>query len=295
MSRIIRCGLTQTHHDVDGNEPLEKHKQSAIDKHLKLIEEAAAKDVKILCFQEIFNGPYFCSEQDTRWYDMAEPVPEGPTIKLMQEQAKKHKMVLVVPVYEEAVTGVYFNTAAVIDADGTYLGKYRKTHIPHVNAKDGYGFFEKFYFKPGVNNPKWPVFETAYAKIGIFICYDRHFPECARMLGLKGAEILFNPSATVAGTSEYLWKLEQPAQAVANGLFIGANNRIGLEAPWNMGEFYGQSYFVDPKGQMVAEGTRDKEGVVIGDLDLDLIKEIRNKWQFYRDRRPSEYTIDDVE
>lgn len=295
MSRIIRCGLTQTHHDVDGNEPLEKHKQSAIDKHLKLIEEAAAKDVKILCFQEIFNGPYFCSEQDTRWYDMAEPVPEGPTIKLMQEQAKKHKMVLVVPVYEEAVTGVYFNTAAVIDADGTYLGKYRKTHIPHVNAKDGYGFFEKFYFKPGVNNPKWPVFETAYAKIGIFICYDRHFPECARMLGLKGAEILFNPSATVAGTSEYLWKLEQPAQAVANGLFIGANNRIGLEAPWNMGEFYGQSYFVDPKGQMVAEGTRDEEGVVIGDLDLDLIKEIRNKWQFYRDRRPSEYTIDDVE
>ncbi len=295
MSRIIRCGLTQTHHDVDGNEPLEKHKKSAIDKHLKLIEEAAAKDVKILCFQEIFNGPYFCSEQDTRWYDMAEPVPEGPTIKLMQEQAKKHKMVLVVPVYEEALTGVYFNTAAVIDADGTYLGKYRKTHIPHVNAKDGYGFFEKFYFKPGVNNPKWPVFETAYAKIGIFICYDRHFPECARMLGLKGAEILFNPSATVAGTSEYLWKLEQPAQAVANGLFIGANNRIGLEAPWNMGEFYGQSYFVDPKGQMVAEGTRDKEGVVIGDLDLDLIKEIRNKWQFYRDRRPSEYTIDDVE
>ncbi len=295
MSRIIRCGLTQTHHDVDGNEPLEKHKQSAIDKHLKLIEEAAAKDVKILCFQEIFNGPYFCSEQDPRWYDMAEPVPEGPTIKLMQEQAKKHKMVLVVPVYEEAVTGVYFNTAAVIDADGTYLGKYRKTHIPHVNTKDGYGFFEKFYFKPGVNNPKWPVFETAYAKIGIFICYDRHFPECARMLGLKGAEILFNPSATVAGTSEYLWKLEQPAQAVANGLFIGANNRIGLEAPWNMGEFYGQSYFVDPKGQMVAEGTRDEEGVVIGDLDLDLIKEIRNKWQFYRDRRPSEYTIDDVE
>ncbi|MDW7670620.1 MAG: nitrilase-related carbon-nitrogen hydrolase [Bacillota bacterium] len=295
MSRIIRCGLTQTHHDVDGSEPLEKHKQSAIDKHLKLIEEAAAKDVKILCFQEIFNGPYFCAEQETKWYGMAEPVPDGPTVKLMQEQAKKHNMVLLVPVYEEAITGVYFNTTAVIDADGTYLGKYRKTHIPHVGTKDGYGFFEKFYFKPGVNNPKWPVFETAYAKIGIFICYDRHFPECARMLGLKGAEILFNPSATVAGTSEYLWKLEQPAQAVANGLFIGANNRLGFEAPWNMGEFYGQSYFVDPKGQIVAEGTRDEEGVIIGDLDLDMIKEIRNKWQFYRDRRPSEYTIDDVE
>ncbi len=295
MSKIVRCALSQTHHDVDGNEPVEKHYQSAIDKHLKLIEEAAEKGVKILCFQEIFTGPYFCSEQNPKWYALAEKVPGGPTITLMQEQAKKYKMVLVVPIYEEAITGVYFNTAAVIDADGTYLGKYRKTHIPQVAVKDGYGFWEKFYFKPGINEPDWPVFETAYAKIGIFICYDRHFPECARMLGLRGAEILFNPSATVAGTSEYLWKLEQPAQAVANGLFIGANNRIGFESPWNMGEFYGQSYFVDPYGKFTAEGARDEEGLVIGDLDLDLIKEVRDKWQFYRDRRPSQYTVDDVE
>ncbi len=293
MSRIIRCGLTQTHHDVNGNEPVKKHREAAIKKHLELIEEAAKKDVKILCFQEVFNGPYFCAEQEKKWYDLAEPVPDGPTVKLMQEQAKKHKMVLIVPLYEEAITGVYFNTAAVIDADGEYLGKYRKTHIPHVGTKDGYGFWEKFYFKPG--NSEWPIFETAYAKIGIYICYDRHFPECARMLGLQGAEILFNPSATVAGTSEYLWKLEQPAQAVANVLYIGANNRVGYEPPWNMGEFYGQSYFCNPKGQLIAEGSRDKDELVIGDLDLDMIKEIRNNWQFYRDRRPEMYFVDEVE
>ncbi len=295
MSKVVRCALTQTHHDVHGDEPIAKHKESAIKKHIKLIEEAAEKGVQIICFQEIFDGPYFCSEQNTKWYDSAEPIPEGPTVKLMQEQAKKHKMVIVLPIYEKAMTGVYFNTTAIIDADGTYLGKYRKTHIPHVGVTEHHGFWEKFYFKPGVNEPKWPVFETAYAKIGVYICYDRHFPECARMLGLRGAEILFNPSATVAGTSEYLWKLEQPAQAVANGVFVGANNRIGYEEPWNMGEFYGQSYFVDPKGSFVAEGKRDEEGLVIGDLDLDMIKETRDKWQFYRDRRPDEYTIKDVE
>lgn len=293
MSRIVRCGLTQTHHDVDGNEPVQKHKDAAIEKHLKLIGEAAQKEVKILCFQELFFGPYFCAEQVKKWYEAAEPIPDGPTVKLMQEQAKKYGMVLVVPIYEEAITGVYFNTAAVIDADGTYLGKYRKTHIPHVGTVNPYGFWEKYYFKPG--NSDWPVFETAYAKVGVYICYDRHFPECARMLGLKGAEILFNPSATTAGTSEYLWKLEQPAQAVANVLFVGANNRVGMESPWNMGEFYGQSYFCNPKGQIIAEGSRDKDELVVADLDLDMIKEIRNNWQFYRDRRPEMYYVDDVD
>jgi N-carbamoylputrescine amidase len=277
---------------VDGNEPVEKHKASAIEKHLKLIEEAAKKEVKILCFQELFYGPYFCAEQIVKWYAAAEPVPDGPTVKLMQGIAKKHHMVLVVPVYEEAITGVYFNTTAVIDADGAYLGKYRKTHIPHVGAKDGWGFWEKFYFKPG--NSDWPVFETAYAKVGVYTCYDRHFPECARMLGLKGAELLFNPSATTAGVSEYLWKLEQPAQAVANVLFVGATNRVGYEPPWNMGEFYGNSYFCNPRGEIVACGSRDEDELVVADLDFDMIKEVRNVWQFYRDRRPDMYTVKDV-
>ena len=189
-------------------------------------------------------------------------------------------MVIVVPIYEEEQAGVYYNTAAVIDADGKYLGKYRKTHIPHCKP----GFWEKFYFRPG--NLGYPVFETAYAKVGVYICYDRHFPEGARALGLNGAEIVFNPSATVAGLSEYLWKLEQPAHAVANGYFVGAINRVGNEAPWNIGEFYGQSYFCDPRGKIVAEGPRDKDAVVVADLDLDLIDEVRSVWQFYRDRRP---------
>ena len=193
-------------------------------------------------------------------------------------------MVLVVPMYEEDedTTGIYYNTAAVIDADGSYLGKYRKTHIPQVK-----GFWEKFFFKPG--NLGYPVFNTAYAKVGVYICYDRHFPEGARALGLGGAEIVFNPSATVAGLSEYLWKLEQPAHAVANGYFVGAVNRVGVEAPWNIGEFYGQSYFCDPRGQLVAVASRDKDELVVADLDLGMIQQVRNTWQFYRDRRPETY------
>ena len=239
--------------------------------------------MKILCLQELFYGPYFCAEQETRWYHLTERVPDGPTITLMRKLAKKHGMVIVAPVYEEEQPGIYYNTAAVIDADGTYLGKYRKTHIPHCKP----GFWEKFYFRPG--NLGYPVFETAFAKIGVYICYDRHFPEGARALGLNGAEIVFNPSATVAGLSEYLWKLEQPAHAVANGYFVGAINRVGTEAPWNIGEFYGSSYFCDPRGRILAEAPRDKDAVVVADLDLDMIEDVRSVWQFYRDRRPDAY------
>jgi beta-ureidopropionase len=171
----------------------------------------------------------------------------------------------------------------VIDAGGTYLGKFRKMHIPHCPP----GFWEKFYFRPG--NLGYPVFETRVGKVGVYICYDRHFPEGARCLGLNGAEIVFNPSATVAGLSEYLWKLEQPAHAVANGYFVGAINRPGFEEPWRIGEFYGQSYFCDPRGQMLAVGGRDCDDIVIADLNLDLIREVRNTWQFFRDRRPETY------
>jgi len=283
MARIIKCGLIQTKCDLAGDQPLDKIKQSMIDKNLKLVEEAGKKDVKILCLQEIFFGPYFPAEQETKWYDLTEKIPEGPTLKLMQEQAKKYGMVMVVPVYEEEITGVYYNTAAIFDADGTYLGKYRKNHIPHTAP----GFWEKFYFKPG--NLGYPVFETAYADVGVYICYDRHFPEGARILGLNGAEIIFNPSATVAGLSEYLWKLEQPAHAVANGYFVGAINRVGHEQPWDIGEFYGSSYFCDPRGQIVVEASRDRDELVVADLDFDVIREVRNVWQFYRDRRPETY------
>lgn len=289
MSRIVRVALIQAKHEVHGDEPVQKHKEAAIEKHLRLIKEAADENAQIVCLQEIFYGPYFCAEQNTKWYDSTEPIPDGPTTRLMREQAKKYGLVLIVPMYEMDITGVYYNTTAVIDAGGEYLGKFRKIHIPHVQAGASpyTGFWEKYYFKPG--NLGHPVFQTAFAKIGVYICYDRHFPEGPRILGLNGAEIAFNPSATVAGLSEYLWKLEQPAHAVANVYFVGAVNRVGTEAPWDLGHFYGSSYLCDPKGQMIAQGSRDMDDVVVGDLDLEMIREVRNTWQFYRDRRPECY------
>ncbi|MBK9529683.1 MAG: acyltransferase [Acidobacteria bacterium] len=283
MARIVKGGLIQAHNQEPADSPIETIKKVNLDHQLKFVEQAAEQGVQVLCFQEIFTTPYFCAEQTTRWYEAVERIPDGPTVQLMQEVAKQYGMVLVVPIYEEEQTGIYYNSAAVIDADGKYLGKYRKTHIPHVAP----GFWEKFYFRPG--NLGYPVFDTAVGKVGVYICYDRHFPEGARCLGLNGAEIIFNPSATVAGLSEYLWKLEQPAHAVANGYFVGAINRVGIEAPWNIGEFYGQSYFCDPRGQMLAVGTRDQDELIVADLDMDMIREVRNTWQFFRDRRPDAY------
>jgi N-carbamoylputrescine amidase len=283
MPRRVRCGLIQARNVLGPEAGLPAIKKAMIDKHVKLIAEAARKKVQILCLQELFYGPYFCAEQETRWYHLTEPVPDGPTVARMQKLARRYEMAMIVPVYEEEQAGVYYNTAAVIDADGRYLGKYRKTHIPHCKP----GFWEKFYFRPG--NLGYPVFETAFAKVGVYICYDRHFPEGARALGLNGAEIVFNPSATVAGLSEYLWKLEQPAAAVANGYFVGAINRVGIESPWKIGEFYGQSYFCDPRGRIIAEAPRDKDALVVSDLDLDMIEEVRSVWAFFRDRRPDQY------
>jgi N-carbamoylputrescine amidase len=283
MARIVRGGLIQASSAAPADSPLDKIKSAMIDKHLALIEQAAGKGVQVLCLQEIFYGPYFCAEEQVKWYNTAERIPDGPTVKLLREVARKHGMVIIVPIYEEDMTGVFYNTAAVISETGEYLGKYRKTHIPHCHP----GFWEKFYFKPG--NLGYPVFETTFGRIGVYICYDRHFPEGARALGLNGAEIVFNPSATVAGLSEYLWKLEQPAHAVANQYYVGAINRVGTEKPWNIGEFYGTSYFCNPRGKILVEGSRDKDEVIVADLDLDMIREVRNVWQFFRDRRPELY------
>jgi len=282
MSRNVTVGLIQASDAAnDGDLPVAEIQKQALDKHVTLIEDAAKQGVQILGLQEIFNGPYFCPSQDPKWYDAAEPIP-GPTTEVMQELAKKHEMVMVVPLYEREQAGVYYNSAAVIDADGSYLGKYRKQHIPHTS-----GFWEKYFFKPG--NLGYPVFQTRYGCIGVYICYDRHFPEGARLLGLAGAEIVFNPSATVAGLSQYLWKLEQPAHAVANGYFLAASNRVGVEKPWNLGKFYGTSYIVDPRGSFLATGSEDEDEVVVANCDLDMIEEVRRVWQFYRDRRPETY------
>ncbi|HJS19327.1 MAG TPA: nitrilase-related carbon-nitrogen hydrolase [Anaerolineales bacterium] len=283
MERTVRAALIQAKLCERSDAPIERIKQAMIDKHVALIADAAGRGAQVVCLQELFYGPYFPAEQQTRWYALTERVPDGPTTRLMQDLARKHHQVLVVPIYEEDLTGIYYNTAAVIDSDGSYLGKFRKIHIPHCNP----GFWEKFYFRPG--NLGYPVFDTQVGRVGVYICYDRHFPEGWRELGLNGAELVFNPSATVAGLSEYLWKLEQPAAACNNIYFVGAINRPGTEEPWNIGEFYGGSYFVNPRGQVVAEGPRSEDAVVVADLDLNLIREVRNVWQFYRDRRPETY------
>jgi len=286
MSKV-KCGLIQMALKGDGSMQPDEIRERMIEAHIPYIEDAGKQGVQILCFQEVFTQPYFCPSQDRKWYAAAEKIPDGPTTQLMMEYAKKYNMVIVVPIYEEHMTGVYYNTAAVIDADGKYLGKYRKTHIPQVDP----GFYEKFFFKPG--DLGYPVFETAYLKLGVYICYDRHFPEGWRALALNGAEYIVNPSATVAGLSKYLWELEQPASAAANGVFIGAINRIGTEEPWastmNMGEFYGSSYIVNPRGAIEAQASYGDDELLVHEIDLDMVREVRDTWQFFRDRRPDLY------
>jgi len=283
MARKIKSGLIQMSVPLsEGEGSIAEIKEAMIQKHIPFIENAGSQNVQILCLQEIFNGPYFCPGQNNEWYKSAEPIP-GKTTALMQELAKKYNMVIIVPIYEQEMPGILYNTAVVIDADGTIIGKYRKNHIPHVAP----GFYEKYFFKPG--NLGYPVFQTKYAKVGVYICYDRHFPEGARELGLNGVEIVYNPSATVAGLSQYLWKLEQPAHAAANGYFMGCINRVGVEKPWNIGKFYGSSYFVDPRGQIFSQASEDKDELLVAEFDLDLIDEVRSVWQFYRDRRPETY------
>ena len=282
MTDSLNAGLIQCQNPInDETRPVAEIQAAMFEKHLPLIEDAGKAGVQVLCLQELFNAPYFCPSQDGRWYDAAEPIP-GPTTEALMPIAKKHGMVIVVPIYERAQAGVYYNTAAVLDADGTLLGKYRKNHLPQTA-----GFWEKYFFKPG--NLGYPVFQTPHATIGVYLCYDRHFPEGARLLGLAGAEVVFNPSATVAGLSQYLWKLEQPAHAVANGYFMGCINRVGEEPPWSIGRFYGNSYFVDPRGTLLAEASEDKDELVTAELNLDMIEEVRRVWQFYRDRRPETY------
>ncbi|MFB8227724.1 nitrilase-related carbon-nitrogen hydrolase [Cellulosimicrobium sp. NPDC055967] len=269
----VRAALTQVRWTGD--------KESMIDAHEKHLRDAADQGARLVCFQELFYGPYFCQVQDAAYYAYAESVP-GPTVERFSALAAELGTVVVLPVYEEEQPGVLYNTAAVIDADGRYLGKYRKTHIPHVR-----GFWEKFYFRPG--NLGYPVFDTAVGRVGVYICYDRHFPEGWRALGLNGAEIVLNPSATSRGLSNYLWKLEQPAAAVANEYYVGASNRVGVE---DLGDddFYGTSYFVDPEGAFVGDPADDhEEELVVRDLDLDLLRVVRDRWQFYRDRRPDAY------
>jgi beta-ureidopropionase len=274
---VIRAAITQVAWTGD--------EESMVVKHEELTRRAAADGAQVIAFQELFHGPYFGIVTDPRYYEYAQSVP-GPLTERFSALAAELGVVLILPVYEEDMPGVYYNTAAVIDADGRYLGKYRKNHIPNVDR-----FWEKFYFKPG--NLGYPVFDTAVGRVGVYICYDRHFPEGWREFGLAGAELVFNPSATKPGLSNRLWELEQPAAAANNQYFVAANNRIGTETA-EFGEdavtFYGSSYFVDPRGNYVgAVASQDTEEIVLRDLDLSLVRAARNDWQFYRDRRPESY------
>ncbi|MBZ0292601.1 MAG: acyltransferase [Anaerolineae bacterium] len=274
MARTVRAALIQSTWTGD--------KDSMIEKHVEYAKKAADQGAQVMCFQELFYGPYFCQVQRPEFFAYTEAIPDGPTTEKMQKLAQELNMVLVVPMYEQDGVGVYYNTAAVIDSDGTYKGKYRKTHIPQLP-----GFWEKFYFRPG--NLGYPVFDTAVGKIGVYICHDRHFPEGARALGLNGAEIVFIPSATSRGLSQHLWRIEQTSHAIFNTYFVGTINRVGIEE-YGDDDFYGESYFCDPKGQFVGEMASDRdEELIVRDLNLDMIQEVRDTWHFYFNRRPELY------
>ncbi|MCA9904697.1 MAG: acyltransferase [Anaerolineae bacterium] len=275
MTRVVRGALLQATWTGE--------KESMIEKHIEYARKAADQGAQVMCFQELFYGPYFCQVQKPEFFSYTELIPNGPTTEKMQKLAQELKMVLVVPMFEQDGVGVYYNTAAVIDSDGTYKGKYRKTHIPQVP-----GFWEKYYFRPG--NLGYPVFETAVGKVGVYICHDRHFPEGARILGLNGAEIVFIPSATSRGLSQHLWRIEQTAHAIFNTYFVGTINRVGIEE-YGEDDFYGESYFCDPRGQFIGDvGSAHDEELIVRDMDLDVIQEVRNTWHFYFNRRPELYT-----
>jgi beta-ureidopropionase len=274
MSEVIRAALVQTEWTGD--------RDSMVAKNIDYAHDAANQGAQVICFQEIFNAPYFCNKQENQYFDTAEAIPDGPTVQSMIKVAKETGMVVLVPIFERVDEGTFYNTTAFINPDGEFLGIYRKTHIPQVE-----GFWEKFYFRPG--NTGYPVFDTAVGRIAAYICYDRHFPEGWRALGLNGARIVFNPSATTRGHSKHLWQVEQPAAAVANEYFVGAINRIGSE-DLDGTDYYGTSYFANPRGEIIGNVASDTEDeVVVRDLDMSLIEQVRRHWAFYRDRRPETY------
>ena len=270
-SRIVRCALIQTGGMMSPAD--------IIQRQVALVKEAAKKGAQVICLQELATGPYFCQVEQREWFNLAEPVPSGDSTQLMMSLAKELEVVIVLPLYEND-RGDFYNTAVIIDADGTYVGKYRKIHIPQAD-----NFYEKYYFKPG--NTGYPVFQTKFGRIGVYICYDRRFPEGARALGINGAEIVFIPSAT-SGTSIRTWHVEQRAHAIANRYFVGTLNRVGKE-DIGPNEFYGQSYFCDPDGVVLAQGSAESEDIVLADLDFSTLQDARLNLNVWRDRRPETY------
>lgn len=258
--------------------PASARREENHDRAEALLERAAGQGAEVACLQEIFATWFFPQTLDPAHQELAEPI-DGPTVRRMRAVARALRLWVVVPFYERALPGELYNAAVLVDSAGAVVGHYRKHHLPMSSH-----FQEKFYFRPG--NLGYPVFDSPYGRIGLMICYDRHFPEAARALGLNGAEVVFVPTATTRrGFSRSVWEAELQGHAIANGYFVGGVNRVGREAD---SEYYGRSLFVDPIGRILAQAG-DQEEVLVADLDLAVLAEVRRAWPFFRDRRPDSY------
>jgi N-carbamoylputrescine amidase len=280
MADSVRVGLVQL--------TAEDTPAANVRKTLPRIEEAAAKGAKIIGLQEMFTTKYFCITQDPKNFDLAEPIETGPSVTELAKAAKRLGVVIVAPLFEARGSEVYHNTAAVIDADGTVLGKYRKMHIPQDP-----GFEEKFYFTPG--DLGFRTWKTAHGDIGVLICWDQWYPEAARLTALGGAQILFYPTAigwlpeekAALGHAQHnAWETVQRGHGVANGCYVAATNRVGTEGRT---QFWGQSFVSDPYGEIVARASVEKEEILLADCDLVKQREFRRIWPFFRDRRIDAY------
>ncbi len=278
MSKV-NLGLIQTHATDDKTDNLRST--------VALVRDAAKRGAQIICLQELFLTPYFCKREDTALFDLAEPVP-GDTTKIFGDLARELSVVIITSLFEKRAPGLYHNTAAILDADGAFLGKYRKMHIP-----EDPGFNEKFYFTPG--DLGYRVWQTKFAKIGVLICWDQWYPEAARLTAMQGAEILFYPTAigwlksekAALGKAQHCaWETVQRGHAVANGCYVAAVNRVGIEEE---SEFWGQSFVANPYGEIVAKGSASDEEVMIVPCDLKALEDFRRIWPFFRDRRIDSY------
>ena len=280
----FQVGLIQMACSRDPNENLAKAEWR--------IREAAGRGAQIICLQELFRSQYFCREEDARLFDLAEPIP-GPTTNVLSLLARELNVVIVASIFERRAAGLYHNTAAVIDADGSLLGLYRKMHIP-----DDPLYFEKFYFTPG--DLGFKNFDTRYGRIAALVCWDQWYPEAARVAALGGADVLFYPTAigwhpaekAEFGAAQHdAWRTIQRSHAIANGIYVAAVNRVGFEGPPDRGlEFWGASFVADPFGQVLAEASHDREETLIVECDRRRIDEVRRNWPFLRDRRIDAYS-----
>jgi N-carbamoylputrescine amidase len=285
VPRTYRVGLIQM---AIGTNPIENMRKAA-----GRVEEAARMGAQVICLPELYRSQYFCQREDVALFDLAESIP-GPSSETFSSLAKKLNIAVVVPVFERRAAGLYHNSAVILDADGTMAGMYRKMHIP-----DDPSYYEKFYFTPG--DLGFRAFTTRYGRIGTLICWDQWYPEGARLTAMKGASILFYPTAigwhphekeAHGNAQREAWRTVQRGHAVANGLYIAAVNRIGHEgtAPGTAGiEFWGGSFIADPQGVILAEASTDREEILIGEVDLNRLEDVRRNWPFFRDRRIDAY------